>query len=231
MPQPRIVIVWTAPDERYENALTAAGVTLEAVTREADETCLEQALKRADGLVLAGGPDIDPKLYGAERSEHVTDEHIDPRRDLLDAIAVRYALANPDLPVLGICRGIQAFNVFAGGDLIQHIPAEVPSPHEAHLALPDKGEEHPIHLTGPDSLLAQIIGAEEAVVNSFHHQAVKTPAAGLIVTAEACDGVIEAMERPSARWTLLVQWHPERMVDRDAWARRLFAAFVAACAS
>lgn len=212
---------------QYVEVLIAAGAAPLPVACVEDEQAVRAALGRADGLLLTGGPDIAPEEYGQQPSEWLGE--VNPHRDALDRLAVRFALENPDLPVLGICRGIQAFNVFAGGDLIQDIPSEVHADADAEPVQHSDGARHAVRIVQPDSRLAHILGAEELEVNSFHHQAVRTPARGLVVTALAPDGVVEGLERPAAAWTVLVQWHPERMVGTDGGARRLFDAFVDAC--
>lgn len=229
MNSPAVAVLCTDEEkgQPYADVLAGFGASPILVPSHWGQSSVQETLRQADGLLITGGGDICPCQYGQKSTDEL--RFVNANRDALDRSGVHFALDHPDLPVLGICRGIQTFNVFAGGDLIQHIPAEVCYPHAAHLAPPTEGKKHAVRITRPDSLLAEIIGSEEVVVNSYHHQAVKTPARDLIVTAKAPDGVIEAMERPAARWTVLVQWHPERMLTEEASARRLFEAFVAAC--
>ncbi|MGO9261030.1 MAG: gamma-glutamyl-gamma-aminobutyrate hydrolase family protein [Bryobacteraceae bacterium] len=164
-----------------------------------------------DGLLLAGGSDIDPALYGASRQpESGKPDH---QRDSLE-IALLHEALDRDLPVLAICRGHQLLNVVLGGTLVQHI--------ERHKC-PQQQEVHPITIA-PHSRLQSILGVDEYVVNSRHHQCVDRVASGLVVAARAPDSVIEALELPGKRFVLAVQWHPEDRTDRlDA---RLFAAFL-----
>ncbi|MFI5381972.1 MAG: gamma-glutamyl-gamma-aminobutyrate hydrolase family protein [Tepidisphaerales bacterium] len=163
-----------------------------------------------DGLLLAGGSDIDPALYGAMRQPETGGP--DPDRDSLEIILLREALER-DLPVLAICRGLQLLNVALGGTLVQHIEGH------RHSEQPDV---HPITIAC-HSRLRSILGADEFVVNSRHHQCVERVASGLVVVARAPDNVVEALELPGKRFVLAVQWHPEdRAGGPDA---RLFEAF------
>jgi putative glutamine amidotransferase len=163
-----------------------------------------------DGLVLAGGSDIDPAMYGAPR--HPETGEPDPARDSLEIFLLREALER-DLPVLAICRGLQLLNVALGGTLVQHI--------EGHR-YPDQPDVHPITIAS-HSRLRSILEVDEFVVNSRHHQCVDRVASGLVVVARAPDNVVEALELPGKRFVLAVQWHPEDRTDGpDA---RLFEAF------
>jgi putative glutamine amidotransferase len=163
-----------------------------------------------DGLLLPGGSDVDPALFGAPRDPKIGDP--DRERDKLETALLREALYR-DLPVLAICRGRQLLNVAQGGTLLQDV--------EGHRC-PDELEVHPIAIAD-GSKLRSILEVEEFVVNSRHHQCVDRVASGLVVVAKAPDGVVEALELPGRRFVLAVQWHPEDRMDRlDA---RLFEAF------
>jgi putative glutamine amidotransferase len=185
----------------YRQALDRAGIQpVENVT----------TLAGLDGLLLAGGSDIDPARYGAPR--HPETGEPDPDRDSLETVLLREALER-DLPVLAICRGHQLLNVVLGGTLAQHI--------EGHLH-PKQSDVHPITIASP-SRLRSILGVDEFVVNSRHHQGVDRVASGLVVVARAPDNVVEALELPGKRFVLAVQWHPEdRTGGPDA---KLFEAF------
>ncbi len=195
----------------------------------AEGELVRDVLGRTNGLVITGGADVAPEDYGAERSLRLGKVNV--HRDALDRLAVVYAQDHPDLPVLAICRGIQAYNVYAGGTLIQDIPSEVGEQVAHSQGRPAREATHEVAVEAPDSRVAEIVGCRKVMVNSFHHQAVRDVAPGLRVVARAVDGVIEALERPEARWCVLVQWHPEHMVADHDHARRLFEAFVAACRS
>jgi gamma-glutamyl-gamma-aminobutyrate hydrolase PuuD len=162
------------------------------------------------GLLLAGGPDVDPALYGAPR--HPETGNPDRDRDSLETALLREAL-DRDLPVLAICRGLQLLNAVLRGTLVQHI--------EGHRC-PKQQEVHPITITS-HSRLESILGVDEYVVNSRHHQCVDKVASGLVIVARAQDNVVEALDMPGKRFVLAVQWHPEDRTDGpDA---KLFEAF------
>ena len=144
---------------------------------------------------------------------------------------VRRAL-DADLPVLAICRGIQVLNVARGGTLVQDIPTELRTPVEHMVREPRFAIAHEVRVTA-DSLLDRLMRAHDGrpgllPVNSRHHQAPKTPGDGLVVTAIAPDGIVEALEDPSRRFCLGVQWHPENFWETGEF-RRLFEGFVRAC--
>jgi len=182
-------------------------------------------LGRLDGLILTGGVDISPELYGAPA--HPTVTRTSPARDEFELALLADALER-DLPVLGICRGSQMLNVALGGTLIQDIPSAVPE-HASHDD-PERPRAAIAHRVRVDagSRLASILGRTDLEVNSFHHQAVDRLGRGLVVTARAEDGVIEGIELPSARFVVGVQWHPEAFVKSPEVFGALFSALVAA---
>ncbi|HEY7984621.1 MAG TPA: gamma-glutamyl-gamma-aminobutyrate hydrolase family protein [Ktedonobacterales bacterium] len=212
----------------YIRALEAAGALPVLIPLYADVALLDDLRGRLDGLLLTGGGDVDPRHY-AEAS-HAKTETPDAARDQIELAIVRDALRQ-DLPILGICRGMQLFNVARGGTLIQDIPTQVPGAVE-HDPSGNRGAfaMHSIAIE-PDSRLAHILGTASHTVNSYHHQAVARPGAGVRVVARASDGVAEAIELAGHDFALAVQFHPERLVERDARLANLFSAFVAACAS
>jgi putative glutamine amidotransferase len=173
-----------------------------------------EVLGRLDGLVLAGGPDLEPGRYGAA-CEPLTESH--PERDAGEFALVRHGL-ELDLPMLGVCRGMQLLTVAAGGRLHQHLPDVLG--HEKHRpALGVYGERGARF--DPGSRIEALMG-DDVVIHCYHHQGVADPGT-LTVTGWAEDGLPEAVEDPAKRFVLGVQWHPE--VVRD---RRLFGALVAA---
>lgn len=200
----------------YELALQEAGI--EFVANPA-------SLDSLDGLLLTGGSDINPKHYGQERLRQ--SDSPDDARDELEMALLREALA-ADLPVLGICRGLQLFNVSRGGTLIQHLDATEVHRQKANGAQPGKHPAAHRVWVAPDTRLAGIIGAGGHDVNSRHHQAVEILGNGLIVSAIAADGVIEALELPGAAFAVAVQWHPEDRIFVNPADRQLFEAFAAA---
>ncbi|MEU6893832.1 gamma-glutamyl-gamma-aminobutyrate hydrolase family protein [Streptomyces sp. NPDC046557] len=196
----------------YHELVQAAGGA--AVLLPPDEPSRAgEVLSRVDGLVIAGGPDVDPVHYGAVR---------DPRtgapatvRDTWELALIRAALES-GAPLLGICRGMQALNVALGGTLIQHI--------DGHVHTPGVTSWHPVRPVDGTRYAALV--PEEADVPTYHHQAVDRLGEGLVVSAHALDGTIEAVELTDPdRWVVGVQWHPER--DKDT---RVMAALVDAAA-
>jgi putative glutamine amidotransferase len=187
-------------------------------------------LDRVRGVLLTGGGDIDPRLYGEEPD--ATFDPAEVRRDGFEIDLVLRAIER-DLPVLGICRGAQVLNVACGGTLVQDIPTSVPRALGHRQATPRDGHAHVVSVDA-GSLLGRVLangaGSERVAigVNSRHHQAVKRLATGLVATADAQDGVVEAIERPASRFCLAVQWHPENFLRTGEFAA-LFAAFVRAC--
>ena len=214
-------------NQTYVQALLAAGATPVIVPPALDSAALSDLLARLDGLLLTGGADIDPTRYGQERLPVCG--AIEPERDALELALTEMALAR-DLPIFGICRGMQTLNVACGGALYQDISAQRPeSLSHPQSELPRDHRAHRI-VVERDSRLGAILGVDEAEVNSLHHQAVSEPGAGARIVAWASDGVAEGMELPAQRFALAVQYHPEELVASDALSRQLFAAFVAACA-
>jgi putative glutamine amidotransferase len=203
----------------YERALREAGI--ESVRNPA-------SLEGLDGLLLTGGSDVNPKLYGQPRAAE--SEEADDARDGLEMKLLQEAL-EADLPVLAICRGLQLLNVAQGGTLIQHLASSDVHRVKAHDAAPGRHPAvHSIRVK-PDTRLAGIIGAGEHDVNSRHHQAVERVGKDLVVSAIAADGVIEALELTgNAAFAVAVQWHPEDRVAVNAADRKLFEAFALAMA-
>jgi putative glutamine amidotransferase len=210
----------------YANALSGAGAAPLLIPNLADPELRAAYLAGLDGILLSGGWDIDPRLYGEEaRFDTVK---VDEPRDCAELPLIRDALAR-EMPVLAICRGVQALNVALGGSLFQDLPAQRPS-EIAHVQPEARCmATHDIQIDG-DSLLGRAVGRAMRV-NSFHHQALKQIGRGLRVVARAPDGVIEAVEAPNAGFVLGVQFHPEELVGVCGQARRLFRAFVEATAS
>jgi putative glutamine amidotransferase len=165
-----------------------------------------EALDRVDGLLLAGGVDIDPAAYGA--TPHPTTLNVVPERDRCE-IALTRAAIERDMPVLGICRGMQLINVALGGTLHQHLPELVG--HEDHRRNPGSFEnsQHDVRLE-PGSLAARAATEEQHVTHSHHHQAVDQLGDGLLATGHSTlDDLVETIELPRNRFVLGVQWHPE----------------------
>lgn len=212
--------------EKYVLAIEAAGAIPVLIYLTADHEVLDQLYSLCGGLVFAGGEDLDPAHFGAER--HPKLGTVVPLRDQVELVLARRALADQK-PMLGICRGIQVLNVAFGGTLYQDIPAELPDTTDHYASSKQPGRSytaHPIALER-DSWLAQRLGAEAIDVNTFHHQSIKQIAPELRVTGRAPDGVIEAVEGRGACFVLGVQCHPEELYDQaePRWAN-MFEGFV-----
>jgi putative glutamine amidotransferase len=163
-----------------------------------------EILDRLDGLVLTGGCDIDPASYGAER--HAQTGSTSPERDEFELALARAALER-DMPLLGVCRGMQLLNVALGGGIEQHLPDVVG--HENHRHTPGAFADHQVRIE-PGSLAARVVGREREAVKSHHHQAIEGIGEGLVPTGwSEEDDVVEAIEQPEKRFALGVLWHPE----------------------
>jgi len=203
--------VWDRPaalvPHNYIAAAQAAGA--HAVLIPPDPVLVrdpDEALDLLDGLILAGGADIDPSTYGAE--PHPETGESEPERDRTEIALTRRAVER-GMPVLGICRGMQLINVAFGGTLRQHLPEELG--HEEHRRVPGSfdGADHDVHLK-PGSLAALAAGEHVHTSKSHHHQGIEVVGEGLDVTGtSAIDGLPEAIEAPAHRFVLGVQWHPE----------------------
>jgi putative glutamine amidotransferase len=212
--------------EDYRQAIQHAG----GEVRFIDPTMsVEAALEGVDGVLLSGGGDVEPALYAEESHPSVTD--VDPARDRFEIALTREARSRR-LPILAICRGVQVLNVACGGTLIQDIPSQVPGSLQHKLAVPPHQSFELAHEVWIDkgTLLSRLMserleGADTCEVNSRHHQAVKQIAEGFQASATAPDGVVEAIEDPSAAFCLGVQWHPENFW-RTGEFRPLFEGFV-----
>lgn len=190
------------------------------------ETEAAEVLERIDGLLLSGGGDVDPQLYGEQ--PHLQMGAISPERDKSEVLLARAALAK-DMPVFGICRGHQVLAVAVGGSLLQDIPSQVQGALKHYQEAPRWYTTHLVKARA-GTLVATLLG-NEFRTNSFHHQAVKAMPAGWVATAVTDDGVNEAMEHPGYRFAVSVQWHPENMTGHKYNHDELFRAFVAASQS
>ena len=210
----------TVAQSKYIESLARAGAGMRWVELNDPEQAVQDALT-CDGLLLPGGGDMDPKFYGQERLPACGEPNL--LRDAAEPLLLRAFLA-ADKPVLGICRGIQVLNAVLGGDLYQDIKPFEHLPHNGHWA-----KVHTVTVRR-GTLLSRILGQDTVLVNSQHHQAVDRVAPGFILAALSEDGIVEAIEKPDARFCLGVQWHPEWLSDADPAMQGLFDAFVNACA-
>ena len=185
------------------------------------EPHLDLLLAKLDGLILAGGGDLDPG------SPHETIYMVDPERDRSE-LAMARRVAADGKPTLGICRGAQVINVALGGSLIEHLPDVVGHDVVHRILPPEEPAKHGVQVDAA-SRLAAILESDHVAPTSWHHQAMRRVADGLTVVAWASDGTVEAAELAGHPWLLAVQWHPEMTAAHDPTQQRLFDAFVAAC--
>ena len=199
----------------YADCLRAEGAVVFLIPGDTPPTDLPPLLARMDGLLLCGGDDFDLSLLGGPEPLPEC-KPIPPEQQNLNLALVRAAM-NEDLPLLGICLGMQAMSLAHHSELIQHI-----EDGDAHI----KGQEHPVSAV-PSTKIADLLGTDAIDVRSFHHQAIGKAGDGLVASAWSADGILEAIERPDLAFALGVQWHPERWPDSDA-SRALFSGFVQA---
>jgi putative glutamine amidotransferase len=209
----------------YVTALENAGLVPLIVPPLSRVEHAAAAMSGAAGLVLSGGGDLDPALYGEPL--HPRANPPDGDRDATE-LALIAAAREKKVPVLAICRGIQAVNVALGGSLVQDIPSEIASTIVHDSQGPREARTHEVEIQ-PGSLLARAVGSTRIAVNSLHHQSVGRLAPGLLATAHSADGVVEGLESGDDWWLVGVQWHPEEMsASEEPWDRRLFEAFARA---
>jgi len=212
-------------EDYLESVRRAGGEPIEVVVGSEKP---DQIVSRIDALLLTGGGDVDPKLYGEAR--HDTFEAAETGRDDFEIALARAAITR-GIPLLAICRGMQVLNVAMGGTLVQDIPTQVPGALDHSVPQPRHHIAHEVWVA-KGSRLATLLAdhmedGETCHVNSRHHQSVKQAAKGFDITATSPDGVVEAMENPDAAFCVAVQWHPENFW-RTGEFRELFEGLVQA---
>jgi putative glutamine amidotransferase len=224
---PTIPSSWVM-SQRYVLTLTSVGAIPWMIPLVGDdEETLRGIYAGLDGVFLPGGADVDPASYNEER--HPLCDRSDPPRDQVELTLIRWAMEDRK-PVLGVCRGVQLINLATGGTLYQDLNAQFPGSIK-HDYFPFSGEyprdylAHEVRIA-EQSRLGSILGASELKVNSLHHQGIKELGQGLVATAVAPDGLIEAAEWAGDHFLVGVQWHPEVLSDNDPAMRRLFEAFI-----
>ncbi|NDJ53118.1 MAG: gamma-glutamyl-gamma-aminobutyrate hydrolase family protein [Chloroflexi bacterium] len=211
----------------YTHAVTKAGGVPLMIPSQPDEVALRATFDALDALVISGGGDVDPGLYGAtERSPYLMG--VDRERDEMEIKLVRWAI-DEDKPLLCICRGIQVLNVALGGTLIQDVRQDVEGALR-HDAPSDAWFDRLVHdiTVSTDSRLQEALGnpGETLHVNSLHHQALDRVADGLTVSSLAEDGIVEGVEIPDKTFMIGVQWHPEALVDSEPPMYQLFSTLI-----
>lgn len=219
---------WVMNQRYYRAVSSVGGVPWMVPLLDDDAEALRCMYEQLDGVFIAGGIDMDPATYGAER--HGMTGRSDPARDGVEMLFTRWALEDGK-PMFGVCRGAQVLNVVCGGTLYQDIADDLPTAAR-HDFFPTDGFArdylaHSIHVAA-GSRLRGAFGSSDVMVNSMHHQSVRELGRGLRITAHAPDGVIEAIEGEGDAWSVGVQWHPEMLVDACAGTHRLFTDFIAA---
>jgi putative glutamine amidotransferase len=220
--QPAKTGVWDVeasflPKKYLDGVTDAGGIAVLLPPQPTSPLDAARVIARLDGLIVAGGVDVDPALYG--QAPHEKTDAPQRVRDAWDLALLDAAIA-AEVPFLAVCRGAQVLNVLRGGTLHQHLPEVVGSP-KYQLGNAEFSRV-PVDIE-PGSAVARLIG-EHAVGSMYHHQAIDAVGDGLVVTARSDDGVVEAVELPSVPFGVAVQWHPEE----DAEDRRLFAGLVEA---
>lgn len=215
---------WMLPG--YLRGVEEAGGIPLILPPRADHSGVSALLDRLDGLLFTGGQDVDPALYGQKPEDGC--DALCPERDRLETAVLPLALER-DLPVLGICRGLQLINAALGGTLWQDLPSQRPDgiPHRVNGTENDLA--HSVTLT-PGTPLAELLKTARLEVNSHHHQAIRALSPRLQPMAVSPDGLVEAAYRPGSRFFWGVQWHPEMTLDSSPASRAIFAAFIRACA-
>ncbi|MCI6639234.1 MAG: gamma-glutamyl-gamma-aminobutyrate hydrolase family protein [Pygmaiobacter massiliensis] len=203
----------------------AGGIPVYLPTCRSSQTT-HALVRRLDGVIFSGGHDVSPSYYGEAASEQCG--VLSSERDKGELELAQYLLQQTDLPILGICRGMQVLNVALGGSLFQDVQTSGFQNHSWDDS-PMNQPVHPVKLQ-PESWLAKTVKAQQLEVNSYHHSAVKQLGQGLQATAFSPDGLVEAVELSAQRFAAAVQWHPEMMYD-SSWQQSLFSAFIKSCAN
>lgn len=210
----------------YIHAVESAGGIPVLIPLLHDTALLEPLFGHLDGIIFTGGVDLQPELFGEE--EHPALGEVDARLDDFELALTRWALER-DMPVLGVCRGMQLLNVALGGNLYQDIAAQCPaSIAHCRRELPRNTLIHNVRIE-IGSQTERVLGASEIWINSLHHQAVKDAGEGVHITGHAEDGIAEMLEAPGHLFVLGVQGHPEELYKTEKWSAHLFSAFVQAC--
>ena len=217
--------IWMLPG--YMDGIRLAGGLPVILPLTCEDSDCDRLIHMCDGLLFTGGHDVDPAIY--HEAPLSSCGAISSVRDAMELKLLEKAMSL-DLPVFGICRGLQFFNAALGGTLYQDLPSQFPDAAEHHQQKPYDKPSHTVRIL-PGTPLEKLMGVEKLQVNSCHHQGVKVLAPGLLPMAIAEDGLVEALYAPHKSFLHAVQWHPEFMLQEDEPSMRLFRAFVSACTS
>lgn len=214
---------WMIPG--YFNGLLRCGAVPIMLPISNDKALLSSALSHLDGILFTGGQDVSPKLYGEEIRPECGE--ISEARDRMESTLLKLSMER-NMPILGICRGLQFINTALGGTLWQDLSTQMPSETEHHMSSPYDRAVHNVTLI-ENTPLYSLLKQQEIGVNSYHHQAIKSTGHGLNVMAVAPDGLAEAVFMPDYSFLWAVQWHPELSFEKDIKSLKIFEAFTAAC--
>ena len=216
--------LWMLPG--YMEGITQAGGLPVILPLTEDTADIRNIAEMCGGFLFTGGQDIDPAFYNETDGENLCGEFFPPR-DIMELMLFNEGLKR-NKAMLGICRGIQVFNVFCGGTLWRDLPTEKPSVTEHHQQPPYDEPSHLVDIADGTPLHA-LLGKERIAVNSYHHQAIKELSPRLSAMAYSEDGLVEAVCMPEMRWVWAVQWHPEYSFGVSAESRLIFAEFIRNC--
>jgi putative glutamine amidotransferase len=226
------IFEWQLASNDYVKAVEKAGGIPMIIPVFSDTNNIENIIDIVDGVIFAGGADIEPKHYG----ENVGDKigQIIPERDRQELQLARNIIEKSKVPVLGVCRGYQLLNVVCGGTLYQdlsQVPQELRNDNVINHSMKGSPKYNPVHevQVNKKSKFYKIFNKEKIGVNSYHHQAVKDVADAFEVATVSPDGIVEAIEMKEDRFVLGVQWHPEMLGERNEEQLLIFKALVNAC--
>ena len=214
--------IWMLPG--YMNGIEKAGGAPIILPLTDDREVLASVLKSCSGVLLTGGQDVSPEIYGEKRINECGETF--EMRDKCEKIILDYALEN-DIPVLGICRGIQFLNAYLGGTLYQDLDTQFNTETDHHMTPPYDRAVHEVDIV-KDSPLYELLKKDRIGVNSYHHQAVKELAKSLTAFAYSEDGLVEGVYMKDKKFVWAVQWHPELSFESDENSMKILSAFVSA---
>jgi len=210
-------------NQAYSNAIQQSGGILKMIDKKED---IDKYFDDVSGVLLPGGADINPFLYKEEKRDNT--QKSNNMRDEFEIYLIKKAIEK-NLPILGVCRGIQILNVYFGGTLYQDLKIDMKNSikHDCHADGPRSLLSHKVSIL-EDSLLYRILGTSDIEVNSLHHQGIKNIGDGLVEVSFSSDGLIEAIEKPDYKYLVGVQWHPEELLDNTKW-KNFFDNYIRVC--